>query len=139
MLVDAMEMGLTRIEPREALTFNFKSSDKYQKQWIAKIIRICPKYGFKREFLKEEKFSYSDVRLQGNRYILEPCRIYQYRNFLVDAESEKFIEGFIGVTHLQVMELTKEQVRSYLGMPVKSWIADQNRIKTKPSQFEIRG
>jgi hypothetical protein len=137
MLVDSLEYGITRIEPRQVLTFNYKLSDKFQKQWIAKITGICNQFGFKREFLKDEKFSYSDVRLQGHKYELEPCRIYQYRNLLVNTESEKFIEGYFAVTYLQVIELEKEQIRSYLRMPVKGWLKDQGSIKPKANSFKF--
>lgn len=122
MLVHSLNYNLTTIEPQQVITHNFKRSDLKEKQWLAVIVGICPKWGFKRNFINSQvKESNENFMLQRNVYMLEPYKVYQYKGFLIDDKTKKFDEGFFACTALGVIELEYEQVRLFLKMPVKSW------------------
>jgi hypothetical protein len=121
MLVDEIIYGITKIETQKVISHNFIRSDYQEKQWLAEIKGPCKTYGFERSFVNSKKVKAHNFLLARFEYLIEPHKIYQYKGFLIDAESKLFYEGFFATTMTGVIELEYEQIRSLMNMPVKSW------------------
>lgn len=101
-----------------AVTHDFKNWDKRKKPWLARITGVCAKWGFKREFENATYNKYNDT-FNELVFLLEKNCVYEYRNFLVDHLSFQYSSGFFATLENKVVELEKEQIRTWLHLPNK--------------------
>jgi hypothetical protein len=111
-------LGHTIISPKMIQTYRPLVGG--EKLWVAKILGIDKKFGFQREFVNREESSFMPEHNIVFFY-LKAGGIYQYTNVFV--EKGVFASGFIAVleNEEELLSLTKDQVRKFLGMPVKDW------------------
>jgi len=94
--------------------------EKYQERfgadkvhpWIARIVGLCPKYGFKREFLSGQK-DYSLANSIGSRgvyeyFVLDPG-IYEVHERITWKRSRRY---FIRVDGCDIIEISKEDAKN---------------------------
>lgn len=117
-LIDEEILGHTIISPKNIQTY--KPLVNAEKLWVAKITGIDKKFGFSREFVNKEEDSFlPDYNIVF--FYLKSGFIYQYNNVFV--EKGIYSSGYFCVTESgdKIISLSKDQVRKFLGMPVKNW------------------
>jgi hypothetical protein len=120
-ILDAEYLGISRINKSYAISYNWLSFAKSRKVWVALITGVCPKYGFKREFVpREESGVKGQPDLTAYRWKLATGGLFQYKNFMVDYLSDKVVDGYFITLNNGIIPLEEEQVRTYLKMPVKN-------------------
>lgn len=133
-VIDAEYLGISKIGKKFAYSYNWVSQDKKLKQWVAVIEGICPKFGFKRKFVKSKSiYCQEKPELRLITFTLQAGNIYQYKNFLVDNLSGKTTDGYFAVTRDGIVCLEQEQIRTFLNMPVKK----RKQIENSPKHEEV--
>ena len=113
-------LGISKLGAKESRTFNWVNPKTKHRQWVAAILGTCPKYGFKKEFLKFEQAPVKqNPKLRAFRWFMEEGVIYEYHNFMVDYLTDKVVSGFFMAVKGGIIPLEYDQVRTYLNMPVK--------------------
>lgn len=132
-VIDAEYLGISKIGRKFAYSYNWVTQDKKLKQWLAVIEGICPKFGFKRKFVKSSSlYCQEKPELRLITWKLQIGNIYQYKNFLVDNLSGFTTDGYFAVTREGIVCLEQEQIRLFLNMPVKQR-KDISKIKPTPA------
>lgn len=136
-------LGKTIISGSKVITYKLKTETKEFKQWICRIAGSCPKFGFKREFVKGKSMTDSDDEtLLKFKFLLEEGNLYQYENLYV--AFDQYVSGYFAVTNEgNLLTLTKDKVRQLMGMPTAEWsktkgkpkfvLEEKIRFKEKPS------
>ena len=117
-LIDEENLGHTVISSKNIQTYRPISGG--EKLWVARITGIDPKFGFSREFVRNEEDNFMpDIKICF--FYLKAGFIYQYNNVYVD--KGVYASGYFCVNECgeKIMSLTIRQVRKFLGMPVKDW------------------
>jgi|GEM_PF-5772024 len=118
---DSIHLGISEIIAQMAKTYDFTDKQKSFSPWLAKIIGLDTKYGYKREFVKKNFGARMyNGKIQMLTFELENGSVYQFKNFLLLFVRPEAREGFFGVDGKgQVIELGSDQVREYLNMRTK--------------------
>jgi len=136
-------LGKTIISGSKIITYKKKSETSAFKQWVCRIAGPCPKFGFKREFVKGKLMNDSDDEtLLKFKFLLENGNLYQYNNLYV--AFGEYVSGFIAVNDEgNLLSIDKDGVRRLMGMPTKEWsktkgkpkftLEDKQRFKEKPN------
>lgn len=131
LLVDSEHLGMTILYPSKIETYYDKTCMMGVKQWVARIVGVCPKFGFKREFVKSQQTAISK-EVNWIIFRLESGAIYQFTNLYI--EKLHYTSGYIYVSPCGKLLSTieKEEVRTLLNMPTKK------REELKDAMLEAR-
>lgn len=126
MLANSEHLGMTIIWPSKIETYEDIQCPMKVKQWVAVISGICPKFGFKREFIKKQSSKVSPT-VYWNIYPLQRGKIYQFNGLYV--AKKNYSNGYLYTSPCGelISVIEKEEVRVILNMPSKK----KNEIKDK--------
>jgi hypothetical protein len=119
MLVDSFHIGISEIHNDKVISYNWTDEQKKQKQWVATVTGFCPKFGFKRNFCKFKKEKTRIFLIERIEWEIKTGFAYEYKNLIPDLKSSEVFEGFFIALPSGIICIDKDQLRTYLRMPVK--------------------